>query len=171
MRESSTERTLIVEGSIEHISFADLESAIYTLAGLLWQDAIAFRIDGKHGYLVGLNAEAWGDFDPAEFSSPSRHHSPREGAPREDSNTMEQTPVSDACRRAIANFERNAQPGVRPTLLILSRAKYDELRKETEDAHLWSAGLSIPAFCGLPLLIAERPDSHLYPRWSGLAVA
>lgn len=67
VRESSTERTLIVEGTIEHISFADLEGAIYVLAGLLWQDAIAFRIDGKHGYLVGPNAEAWGDFDPAEF--------------------------------------------------------------------------------------------------------
>lgn len=89
---------------------------------------------------------------------------------------MEQYPVSDACRRAIENFERNAQPGVLPTLLILSRAKYDELRRETEDARLWGAGLNVPAFGSLAfgslaILIAERPDSHLYPRWSGLAVA
>lgn len=67
VRASSTELTLIVEGTIEHISFADLESAIYRLAGLLFQDCIAFRIDGQHGYLIGPNAEAWGDFDPAEF--------------------------------------------------------------------------------------------------------
>lgn len=65
--ESNTEKTLVA--IVDHDG--DVVDAVYQLAEKLNQEAIAVwwpaRAEGK---LIGPKAEAWGEFDPAQFLMP-----------------------------------------------------------------------------------------------------
>lgn len=71
-KHSDTELTCIACVSVNpDLRFDNLENRIHALARLLGQECIAAWVPfSQRGFLIGPNAKAWGEFNPAFFILP-----------------------------------------------------------------------------------------------------